>query len=1693
MPRQSRPPSAADAILVTGAHEHNLQGVDVRVPHGSLAVVTGVSGSGKSSLAFDTIGQEGRRRYLETFSSYARQFLGSLSRPAVGSIEGLQPAVVLDQSAPAGHPRSTVGTMTEIYDLLRLCWARLGSAQAGRGGPRLERRLFSFNSPHGACPTCKGLGVEDRLDPDLLVADPSRSVRHGALRITTPTGYLIYSQVTTDVLDQVCRAHGFTVDLPWQALTDEQRAIILNGSDRIRIPYGKHPLESRMRWTGITARPREEGVYKGILPVMEQILRQKRNASILRFVRSMPCRACSGTRLRPEALAVTFRGLSIAEASALSVDGLRRFFAGVDTVKGASALFSHIDRRCDTLQRLGLGYLTVDRESTTLSAGEAQRVKLASLSGIDLRGMLFVLDEPTIGLHHHDTGRLLGVLTDIRDRGNTVVVVEHDDQVIRHADWVIDVGPGAGAAGGHVLFDGPAEAFLGGRESGAPRLSESRTRAFLTGAERIDVPSTRRTGSGSLVVEGLTRHNLRGVRAEFMLGALNVVTGVSGAGKSTLVGETRRMLEDAGPGGASAARAAAHIDKIIEIDQSPIGRTPRSNPATFTGLFDHVRALFAAAPGAAARGFGKGRFSFNVAGGRCEACEGAGVQQVGMQFLGRVAVTCGVCAGRRFSESTLAVTYRGASIHDVLEMPAAEALGFFGDQPPVARVLGTLHALGLGYLRLGHPSTMLSGGEAQRVKLASELARPGTGRTLYLLDEPTTGLHPADVARLLDALGGLVGRGNTAIVIEHHLDVIKVADRVIDLGPGSGPHGGRVVASGPPEDVAAAETVTGAALRGVLDADGASPARPMPAGRGTPGEARRANPAAEPIRLTGVSTHNLRQIDVEIPRNRLTVVTGLSGSGKSSLAFDTLYAEGRRRFAESFSTYGRRFLPQEGDARFEAAWGLTPTVAISQQAPSRNPRSTVATLTEIHDLCRILFSRFGARHCPHCGTALHDARCRACGFEGPRVLTASMFSPNSDVGACPSCRGLGHRLACDPARLITDASKPIAGGAMDGHKAGRFYGDPGGQHMAALAAAAAALGVDITGPWDALGDDARTLALGGAGERVFDVEWRYRRGTRAGSHRFSGPWPGLLELVRLEYERTHGDRRGEALAPLMMPVPCPSCGGGRLKPEALAVTVHGVAIHRLLSRTVDDALALFDGRQSGPGDRGRGAAMASADLDLDLDLAARLSSLRDAGLGYLALDRPAATLSGGEAQRVRLAAGLRSGLTGVTYVLDEPTAGLHARDTGRLLGLLFALRDAGNTVVVVEHDTEVIEAADHVIEIGPGAGPQGGRVIAAGPPPAIAASGASVTAPFLAPRRRAPAESGRRVLTRAVTVRGASVHNLRDLDVEVPAGGLVAVTGVSGSGKSSLVFDVIVPSLERVMDRARRAHGSAGAAAPVNCASCELHHHFSGLAAVGAAPVPASPWSNPATYVGCLDAIRAVFAATAEAKALGFRKTHFATSAPGGRCEPCEGRGQTRVSMDFLPDVWVACDECGGTGYGAAALTCLAGGRSIADVLSMNADEAYAWAEGLAGPRLPGVLSALDALGEVGLGYLRIGQPMKTLSGGERQRLALAAALAGEAAGPVLYVCDEPTAGLHPADVERLLRVVDRLIDAGHTVIAVEHNLDVVSRADWVIDLGPEGGPGGGQVVVAGTPEAVMACSASHTGQALRDYRSRLL
>jgi excinuclease ABC subunit A len=1587
-------------IVIRGAREHNLQGFDLVIPRERLTVVTGVSGSGKSSLAFDLLFREGQRRLLETLPAFARQFAGGVRRPQVTAIDGLGPAVAVGQRLGTSNPRSTVGTRTEVWDLLRLLFARLGVAPAGT---RLSRGLFSFNGAEGACPACQGLGVEDRLDPELLLADPARSLRDGALRVSTPNGYLMYSQVTLAVLDQVLRVHGGSIDQPWRELSAEVRQVLLHGSERLRVPFGKHPLESRLKWTGITARPRPDGFYRGLLPVMEEILRGKRNESILRYVRSGPCPACAGARLRPEALAVRWQGHAIAGLAALTPGGLARVLAAALVPARELPVLEPIRKdllaRCALMEELGLGYLTFDRGAPGLSRGEAQRLRLLTLALGGLSGLLVVLDEPSAGLHPLEIGSLLGVLRRLRDQGQTVVVVEHDPVLAKGADWLVDLGPGPGAAGGALLWAGAPQDLLQGPPLDTP------TGRWLQGP--APAPRPPRPERASLVLPGLSRHTVRNLDLELRLGGLNVLTGRSGAGKTALLGAAVERAQ------------AGAFQRVLAVSAEPIGRTPRSNPATYSGAFDLIRNLFAATADARARGLGKGHFSFNTAGGRCETCEGAGVLEVGMRHLGTVELPCDACGGRRFHPEVLAVTWGGRSIAEVLETSVAEAALLFRGQPALTRILAALSDCGLGHLPLGQPATTLSGGEAQRVKLATELAAAGRGPALIALDEPCTGLHAQDVAVLLAAWERLLAAGHTLLVADNDLAVVRAADRVTDLGPGAG--GTRVLAAGTPEQIAACpDSDTGRCLRHREQPPAAPPRAPV----------------AAPMALTGVTTHNLRDLDVAFPARGITVVTGPSGSGKSSLVFDTLLAEARNRFSDLVAPWARRLLPRRGGADLAAASGLRVAVAAAQAPGRRNPRSRVGTLTGVDEGLRLLFAR-------------------ACG-----TLPAAAFSGNTQAGACPRCKGLGFLQACDPRRLVRHPELALDAGAMAGTRFGAYLGEPDGQHMATLRAAGAALGLDPLRPWRELGPAERELAMAGAGDLTLAVTWAYKRGRSTGSHVLNTRWAGLARLVDAEYERTHQDPGGAALEALLGETPCPDCAGERLRPEARAVTVAGARLPELLALTAAGLRAWLERLPVLEGAAG------AAWTELREPLLRRLAALADAGLGHLAADRELATLSGGEAQRVRLAAALGAGLCGVAYILDEPTRGLHPRDSGRLMRVLRGLADTGNAVVVVEHDPEVIRLADQVIELGPGAGPDGGRILAQGPPALLRLRAGSHTAQALAAR---PPAAAPRPFRPGVALRGVRLNNLRGFDLVLPVAAVVAVTGVSGSGKSSLVHGVLAPSVRAAL------RGEA----PVGCTALELLAPLAGVRSLAQDPPGGSAGSSVASLAGVAEGLRRRFAATPEARALGLSARHFSTASPGGRCEACAGLGVLTVAMDLLPDVLVGCEACQGRRFLGPVLDCRLAGLDIAEVLEAGVAEL---AERFR--TLPAIARPLAALVEVGLGYLRLGQAAGTLSAGEAQRLRLAELLQA-GAEPLAVLLDEPARGLGRAEGERLLAALGALAAAGHLVVVVEHDLDLIAGADWVIDLGPGGGPEGGALLVQGPPALLAAEPGSATGQAL--------
>ena len=933
-----------ESLVVRGAREHNLKGFDLDIPRGSLVVITGLSGSGKSSLAFDTIYAEGQRRYVESLSAYARQFLSRMQKPRVDSIEGLSPAISIEQRTASRNPRSTVGTATEIYDYMRLLFARVGTPHChlcgreisqltvdqmadtvlsnadgtrieivspvvrGKKGEhrdvlrRIERggflrvrvdgelteigevgrlnrkrkhsidvvvdrlvlkdgvrqrlvdsletaleltdglvqikvgkkelllsesascphcgvglgeiapRMFSFNSPYGACSNCGGLGTKMRVDPDLVVPDRSKSLREGAV-VTWPdlaTGW------TRHKLDALSEFYGFDLMTPFEDLEPRIQDVILTGAGDEKIEY-KIEFE-KGRWEYV-------GGFEGALQNLERRYLETKSENIRRWIEGFmaidDCPDCHGARLRPESLAVTVGGLSISEITAMSIKEALVFFRELSLTarqrKIAVEILKEIGERLSFLSNVGLVYLTIDRSSGTLSGGEAQRIRLATQIGTRLVGVLYILDEPSIGLHQHDNAKLLEALVALRDIGNTVIVVEHDEETIRRADWVVDLGPGAGRDGGYVVASCRPDELVD--------HPKSLTGQYLSGKKRIELPEERRTPEGEkLSIVGARENNLADITVEIPLGTLTCVTGVSGSGKSTLVSDIlhRALAEWFNrarriPGKFDRIEGVEHIDKVVNISQAPIGRTPRSNPATYTGTFVHIRQLFARVPEARARGYKPGRFSFNVKGGRCEACQGGGQVKIEMHFLPDVFVTCEACAGRRFNRETLEILYKGKTIADVLEMTVEEALEFFSSIPMIRRKLETLHEVGLGYVCLGQSATTLSGGEAQRIKLASELSRRSTGRTLYILDEPTTGLHFHDVKMLLRVLGRLVDRGNTVLVIEHNLDVVKTADHIIDLGPKGGDEGGQVVVTGTPEEVARCkQSYTGRVLKKAL-------------------------------------------------------------------------------------------------------------------------------------------------------------------------------------------------------------------------------------------------------------------------------------------------------------------------------------------------------------------------------------------------------------------------------------------------------------------------------------------------------------------------------------------------------------------------------------------------------------------------------------------------------------------------------------------------------------------------------------------------------------------------------------------------------------------------------------------------------------------------------------------------------------
>ncbi len=1889
------------SITLKNVKVHNLKGVDLTIKANQLIVFTGVSGSGKSSLAFDTLFVEGQRRYIESLSTFARRQIGEMGKPDLEYAEGITPTISIEQKTSGKNPRSTVGTITEIYDYMRVLYARIGephcpishepvtpqsreriiktiqnmangkrviflspfarnkkaefiedfqdllrkgfmrarvdgtfidlsekisldgtiahdvdvvidrlnasndnasriaeaitlalamgsgvmsvlldetneetlfsmhafSPKSGLSYSALEPSDFSFNSPTGMCTRCFGLGLVNEFDLNKII-DPNLSIAEDCCAVASSYKTVRYG----NIYDNLARIAHFNIQTPWKKLSVEAKQLFLHGTEKKWTKmHFVHPethatWSDHVQWRGVLYE-----AHSRFAEAKSDLYRNK----MQKLMKEQVCPACQGGRLKPYPAATLLKGKAIASLTDMTIEGLFKFFNDLslsDTEHHiANELIKEIQERLKFLLEVGLGYLTLNRTSPTLSGGESQRVRLASQIGSGLVGITYILDEPSIGLHPRDNHKLIKTLKHLKNIGNTVVVVEHDEETILEADHIVDFGPGPGSRGGEIVVDGSLQDLL--------KSPNSLTGGYLSGRLSIPIPTKRRKANDKqIIIEGATHHNLKNVTLKIPTGIFIAVTGVSGSGKSSLISDILfPALDNHLHGGEHPVGAHKKIsgieciDKVIEIDQSPIGRNPRSNPATYTKVFDEIRDLFTQLPESRARGYKPGRFSFNVKEGSCRECGGMGQIKIDMDFMEDAWMDCPRCKGRRFDEETLSVLYKGKNIYDILEMEVAVALAFFANMPAIFHKLKVLEKVGMEYIKLGQSSTTLSGGEAQRIKLAKELARPQTGNTLYIFDEPTTGLHFHDIKHLLEVFHELVERGNTLVVIEHNMDVVKTADWIIDIGPEGGDAGGQVIAKGTPEKIATLNTPTGEAIKLSLKSTPALKKAQMTKAKKEIAHAKE----IQEITVIDAEQHNLKQVSVSIPRNRLTVCTGPSGSGKTSLAFDTIYAEGQRRYIESLSPYARQFVKQMPKPKVASIEGLSPAIAIEQKAHAGNPRSTVGTMTECYDYLRLLFAHLGIPHCPETGEiiqsiskefvvgkilALPDGErvqilakveakkyhsvdellthLQPLGFlklrlngqyfdidskellqsfdkkrkndlflvidrlkvakqnrlrlleavesaasigEGQLIvakddidipfnlsfavassgksyppIVPQTFAFNNALGMCLDCQGLGYQYG---ANLIQMGDQM---GNVQSHTPTTLLKFLWKEKTNSKSMALAAIffkeeKISQDEPLSKMPSDKLHLLMNGsAKDKLYQ-----------GPNGLQFSWPGI-NCVFAKIGKGAKAALKDPITPLLDELECPSCEGTRLNPLARHVTIADVSITDLCHMAIDKALDFMQNLKL--------STKESKLLgDIKKQVANKLSFLASVGLHYISLDRKAPTLSGGESQRIRLARQLGSGLTGVLYVIDEPTIGLHPFDNDQLNSALQELKNSGNTVLIVEHDLKTIETADYILDFGPASGAKGGHITARGTLQEIKDNPDSLTGAYLSSKISIPIPKKRHQNAEmALSIKGAKLHNLKNLSLKLPLGLLTCLTGVSGSGKSTLLNQLILPAIHQGVQS--RQDG-------VTYKECRVE----GIAAIDKLlsidqnPIGHTVRSDVGTYVDILVRMRDFFTSLPLARTKGLQGKHFSYNHRRGMCSACYGLGYKKVEMHFLPPVKVVCEDCKGMRLNPVSLEVQYAGKNFGQYLDMTVDDARA-----VFANHPRITRPLDTLISVGLGYLKLGQEMVSLSGGEAQRIKLSKELSKRSTGRTLYLMDEPTTGLHSDDIKKLLSVLQRLVDKGNTIVIIEHNLDVIKNADYIIELGPKAGDAGGFLVFKGTPEEIAKNKKSKTAPYLK-------
>lgn len=1778
-------------LKISNARENNLKEVSLEIPHDTLTVVTGLSGSGKSSLAFGTVYAEGQRRYIETFSPYTRQFFDKVKRPDVDSVEHVRPAIAIQQRTRVTNSRSTVGSMTNANDYLKILWSHLAEPvcpscnialrswtpaeiaqhllalipvrarpsflvcarikvpiQGARLKQECERlltlgygrwfdekskavvkldqqfprhtsgalcvvldrfksaainearlkesieqafslcqsfacdascvvleqdeqpclkpwlrvyrdpaqtnskppffdltftaqptcacgpldipkprpALFTFNHPLGACPDCKGFGRILEVDPHLCVPDPNLTIRDKALQCWAGAGAKHeFSRLLT-----FCKEQEIPTNAPWRSLSAAQRDLVFNSKTKT------------YRGVRVWFKAIERKAYKMHVRVFLSKYRSQ-------FV----CATCNGTRLKSGALAYRIDGRTIADIWALSIGELLPWLQNIrdkEKQRGhlgreVEEIFTAILGRLTYLSDLGLSYLTLDRQSRTLSGGETQRVNLATAIGSDLISTHFVLDEPSVGLHARDTQRLLQAVTRLTERGNSTLVVEHDLDFIRGAQHLVELGPAAGNAGGEIVFNGPRADWQG--------FSVAEPKASAIKGKKA---------RPTLKIRRATARNLRGIDVDLPTNRLICITGVSGSGKSTLVSEVilrahRELQLAIKEGDENIVEGLDNFQQVLMVDQTALAKSPRANIATYTGIWDTLRNLLAESSDAQSRALSKSSFSFNVDGGRCPACKGVGFVTEDMQFLSDVYIPCDICGGKRFQPIVLDVRCRDVNVHELLQLSVAACADKFSDIPAIAGSANTLVQLGLGHLTLGHPLSVLSGGEAQRLKLVPFVDQSAQGNSLLIFDEPTTGLHLRDVERLIALFRLLVEQGHTVICVEHNLHLILASDWIVELGPEGGQLGGQLLLSGTPKEFLASSarevSQTAEYLQNYAhEIKQGTLTRPAALIKRRQAVARER--ASSDLLIRGAKEHNLKNIDLAIPLGKFIAFTGVSGSGKSSIAKDIIYAEGQRRYLDCLSPYARQFIKELKRPEVDSLTNIPPTICVYQHTFQPGRLSTVGTMCEAYNFLRLLYAKLGTQYCPEHPSAAIAPLSPAEIAEHIKNIPASSARILAPV---IKMKKGNHRAILERAR-----NSEVVEVRIDGvyFKPSTLAATSGGLErnkahsidfvVAKFNPSQLDLGLIRESVAQALALSGGTLVVHSShGEKVFSLDRTCPECQRG----FYKPDP-----EELSFHSARGacpDCRGTGLNDDGST--CSSCQGARLNELGRNIRLAGKNIAEASCLSASALKQLLSTLNLS----GRAAKIADPILR---ELNAKLATLIAIGLDYLSLSRDCATLSTGELQRLRLATAIGSPLTGVMYIFDEPSVGLHPLDNRQVLAQLRDLQGRGNSVLMIEHDGESILSADHVVEVGPAGGAGGGNIVFNGPRSEYS-QGLDRTSHDLLAKPSTPA-SGK------LKISHASKNNIRDLSLEIPLGQLVVVAGVSGAGKSSLVHGIIADSIA-LASESKTSWEYGGA---LLSSTLPIDH----LTLVDQKPIGANSRSTPASYLGIWDEIRALFASSIEAKARGWTASHFSYNTGKGRCATCKGQGLIRLEMSFLADASLLCEECNGSRYSDETLSVRYLDFTIADALRFTFEEAK---QRFANHRR--IHQALQTACELGLDYLTLGQSSATLSGGESQRIKLVSELSSQRQGHTLYILDEPTTGLHQRDVSKLLKALRALIARGNSVILIEHDLDVLATADHVVELGPLAGAAGGKVLYQGSPAGIKAAK-SAWGQYLR-------